>query len=155
MPYNYLIDPKIRENFKINYENSIIIFDEAHNIEKAAEDVASFEISLDKLHGVIGELSNLAGNIEHNSGVPMGPTGQARTYHSKVKNIVEIMTMTKNFQKYIQSFDIPNSNRLPISEIKNDDAVYRGHKIFDLFFEGSRFTSYAEYRGSSGTFEGI
>ena len=32
MPYNYLIDEKIRENFEINYNNSIIIFDEAHNI---------------------------------------------------------------------------------------------------------------------------
>lgn len=32
MPYNYLIDEKIRENFDIPYNNSIIIFDEAHNI---------------------------------------------------------------------------------------------------------------------------
>ena len=32
MPYNYLIDEKIRENFDVNFENSIIIFDEAHNI---------------------------------------------------------------------------------------------------------------------------
>ena len=28
MPYNYIIDPKIRENFDIDYENSVIIFDE-------------------------------------------------------------------------------------------------------------------------------
>jgi regulator of telomere elongation helicase 1 len=44
MPYNYLIDEKIRENFDIQYQNSIIIFDEAHNIASCAEDVASFEI---------------------------------------------------------------------------------------------------------------
>ena len=37
MPYNYLIDPKIRENFKIDYRNSIIIMDEAHNVERVAE----------------------------------------------------------------------------------------------------------------------
>ena len=32
MPYNYLIDEKIRENFDIKYENACIIFDEAHNV---------------------------------------------------------------------------------------------------------------------------
>ena len=57
MPYNYLIDPKIRENFKINYEHSIIIMDEAHNVEKVAEDVASFEINIGMLNSVIGELT--------------------------------------------------------------------------------------------------
>jgi Rad3-related DNA helicase len=35
MPYNYLIDEKIRENFEISYDNAIIIFDEAHNITQA------------------------------------------------------------------------------------------------------------------------
>jgi regulator of telomere elongation helicase 1 len=32
MPYNYLIDDKIRENYEIDFSNSIIIFDEAHNV---------------------------------------------------------------------------------------------------------------------------
>ena len=56
MPYNYLIDPKIRENFKVGYENAIIIFDEAHNVEKVSEDVASFEIGIHQMHAVVGEL---------------------------------------------------------------------------------------------------
>ena len=59
MPYNYLIDPKIRENFKIDYENSIIILDEAHNVEKVSEDVASFEINIQMLSSVLGELSTM------------------------------------------------------------------------------------------------
>ena len=50
MPYNYLIDEKIRENFSVDWENSIIIFDEAHNCAPVSEDVSSFEIKSTYLH---------------------------------------------------------------------------------------------------------
>jgi Fanconi anemia group J protein len=33
MPYNYLIDPLIRESCDIKLEKNIVILDEAHNIE--------------------------------------------------------------------------------------------------------------------------
>jgi len=56
MPYNYLIDDKIRENFDIRYENSCIIFDEAHNVAQCSEDVTSFELKGKLLEGVILEL---------------------------------------------------------------------------------------------------
>ena len=56
MPYNYLIDEKIRENFVNRYENSIIIFDEAHNVAQCAEDVTSFELKSKLLEGVVLEL---------------------------------------------------------------------------------------------------
>ena len=59
MPYNYLIDSKIRETFKIDYANSIIIIDEAHNVGRVAEDVASFEINIQMLGSVLGELGGL------------------------------------------------------------------------------------------------
>ena len=42
MPYNYMIDEKIRENFEIEFKNSIIIFDEAHNITGCCEETQSF-----------------------------------------------------------------------------------------------------------------
>lgn len=45
MPYNYLIDSKTRKNQNITLENSIVIFDEAHNIEKVCEESYSFEIT--------------------------------------------------------------------------------------------------------------
>jgi len=45
MPYNYLIDPKIRKHLTLNLEGSIIMIDEAHNLPSVAEDAASEEIS--------------------------------------------------------------------------------------------------------------
>ena len=59
MPYNYLVDEKIRENFEINFQNSIIIFDEAHNIAQTCEDEASFSIETKNLETVIMELTEL------------------------------------------------------------------------------------------------
>ena len=32
-PYNYLVDPHIRETMKINLTGCIVVFDEAHNIQ--------------------------------------------------------------------------------------------------------------------------
>ncbi|CAF4224990.1 unnamed protein product, partial [Rotaria sordida] len=45
MPYNYLLDAKARRIHKINVRKSIVIFDEAHNIEQQCEDAASVMIS--------------------------------------------------------------------------------------------------------------
>jgi Rad3-related DNA helicase len=59
MPYNYLIDEKIRENFDIRYENACIIFDEAHNVAQCAEDVTSFELKTKLLEGVVVELQKV------------------------------------------------------------------------------------------------
>jgi Rad3-related DNA helicase len=65
MPYNYLIDPKIRDNYKIDFSNSIIILDEAHNIEKVSEEVASFDLNLSLLQLILNELGSLANFIEN------------------------------------------------------------------------------------------
>ena len=37
MPYNYLIDEEIRKSTQIDFKNSVIIFDEGHNVPLACE----------------------------------------------------------------------------------------------------------------------
>jgi regulator of telomere elongation helicase 1 len=59
MPYNYLIDEKIRENFEVQYKGSCIIFDEAHNASSTAEDVVSFEIVGKTLELAMSEIERL------------------------------------------------------------------------------------------------
>ncbi|XP_029650063.1 regulator of telomere elongation helicase 1-like isoform X1 [Octopus sinensis] len=60
MPYNYLLDPKSRKSNGIELEGNIIIFDEAHNLEKICEDSASFQLNSADLALVIEELTQLS-----------------------------------------------------------------------------------------------
>ena len=44
LPYQYILNSHIRKQLQINLKNSIILFDEAHNIDTNCEEVLSFEI---------------------------------------------------------------------------------------------------------------
>ena len=65
MPYQYLIDEKIRENFEIDYKNSVVIVDEAHNIGSVCEEVSSMDITDSKLTTMSTELFNLKKALEN------------------------------------------------------------------------------------------
>ena len=56
-PYNYLLDPVIRRSMGIELEDSVFIFDEAHNIEDVCRDAGSMEINLDTLSEMIISLA--------------------------------------------------------------------------------------------------
>lgn len=62
VPYNYLISPSIRKAVGINLEGSILIIDEAHNIESCATDSASIEISERRLLDALGSFAPLLEN---------------------------------------------------------------------------------------------
>ena len=55
-PYNYLLDPSIRKKLSIKLKDSVVIFDEAHNIESIAADTASLEVELSDLEIAVSEL---------------------------------------------------------------------------------------------------
>ncbi|KAI3727225.1 hypothetical protein L1987_67037 [Smallanthus sonchifolius] len=57
-PYNYLIDPGNRKSLTIEWKNSILIFDEAHNLEGICADAASFDLSSALLTTCISEAQN-------------------------------------------------------------------------------------------------
>ncbi|VDO44595.1 unnamed protein product [Haemonchus placei] len=56
LPYNYIIDPQLRKIHKIDLNGSIVIFDEAHNLESICEEVVSVEISSVNISLAITEL---------------------------------------------------------------------------------------------------
>ncbi|KAI7860453.1 hypothetical protein BDC45DRAFT_494473 [Circinella umbellata] len=59
-PYNYLLDPMVRSSMEIDLKDSVIILDEAHNIEDVARSCGSFELTEVQLKIVCIELSQVA-----------------------------------------------------------------------------------------------
>ncbi|XP_056905680.1 Fanconi anemia group J protein isoform X1 [Takifugu flavidus] len=61
-PYNYLLDPLIRESMDINLSGQILVLDEAHNIEDCARESASFTVNYDSLLASRDELESMVKN---------------------------------------------------------------------------------------------
>ena len=61
VPYNYILTPTIRKKLPLTIENSVLIFDEAHNLERTCEEIMSFKLSVDKLVQCDRILSKLEG----------------------------------------------------------------------------------------------
>ncbi|KAJ2866520.1 hypothetical protein GGH94_001488 [Coemansia aciculifera] len=54
-PYNYILDPGVRGSAGVELEGNVVILDEAHNVENAARDSGSLEITDEQLHVVAAE----------------------------------------------------------------------------------------------------
>uniref|UniRef100_A0A9I9DVI0 Regulator of telomere elongation helicase 1 homolog n=1 Tax=Cucumis melo TaxID=3656 RepID=A0A9I9DVI0_CUCME len=57
-PYNYLIDRGYRKSLVLEWKNSVLIFDEAHNLESICADAASFDLTSWLLTACISEAKN-------------------------------------------------------------------------------------------------
>ncbi|KAA8490889.1 Regulator of telomere elongation helicase 1 [Porphyridium purpureum] len=56
LPYNYLIDPSVRDALKSDFANDVIILDEAHNVDSVCEEAVSFDLAPAILEGAVREL---------------------------------------------------------------------------------------------------
>uniref|UniRef100_UPI00398ED2FE Fanconi anemia group J protein isoform X2 n=1 Tax=Pristiophorus japonicus TaxID=55135 RepID=UPI00398ED2FE len=71
-PYNYLMDPQIRESMKINLTDQIVILDEAHNIEDCARESSSFSVTENQLLIAREELDSMVNqNIRRSNHEPL------------------------------------------------------------------------------------
>ncbi|GJQ13595.1 hypothetical protein GpartN1_g5386.t1 [Galdieria partita] len=61
-PYSYLLDPVVRNAMQVELSNSVVILDEAHNIEDVCREAASCEVSIEELEQVRTELETLEMN---------------------------------------------------------------------------------------------
>uniref|UniRef100_A0A3Q2YZ53 Regulator of telomere elongation helicase 1 n=1 Tax=Hippocampus comes TaxID=109280 RepID=A0A3Q2YZ53_HIPCM len=74
MPYNYLLELKTRKAHNIDLAGSVIIFDEAHNVERTCEESTSFDLTPYDLASAINALTRLLS--EHAQEASFGETSQ-------------------------------------------------------------------------------
>ncbi|XP_064395441.1 regulator of telomere elongation helicase 1-like isoform X2 [Halichondria panicea] len=59
MPYNYILDIKTRQMHGVDLQGTIVILDEAHNIERVCEDSASFDLTSHDLAQCISDIGHI------------------------------------------------------------------------------------------------
>ncbi|XP_016057722.1 PREDICTED: regulator of telomere elongation helicase 1 isoform X2 [Miniopterus natalensis] len=130
MPYNYLLDAKSRRAHGIDLKGTVVIFDEAHNVEKMCEESASFDLTphdvasgLDVIDQVLEEQTKAAQqgelclefSADANSGLNM-----------ELEDIAKLKMILLRLEGAIDAVELPG----------DDTGITKpGSYIFELFAE--------------------
>lgn len=138
MPYNYVLDFKLRQTNSIDLKNAIILLDEAHNVEKICEEAASFELTtfdlanaqdncdecrkiLEERKGALGEGFD-EGSIPE-TGITEEDTMKLKDVFNKIEKIVMEPELTqKNPKKVAKAeflFDALNKQSIDASNVNS------------------------------------
>ncbi|XP_066869245.1 regulator of telomere elongation helicase 1 isoform X4 [Kogia breviceps] len=131
MPYNYLLDAKSRRAHGIDLKGTVVIFDEAHNVEKMCEEAASFDLTphdvasgLDVIDQVLEEQTKVAQRAE------LHPEFSADSASSglnlELEDLAKLKTILLRLEGAIDAVELPGG----------DSGVTKpGSYIFELFAE--------------------
>uniref|UniRef100_A0A8B9TBW6 Regulator of telomere elongation helicase 1 n=1 Tax=Anas platyrhynchos TaxID=8839 RepID=A0A8B9TBW6_ANAPL len=116
MPYNYLLDSKSRRAHNLDLKGTVVILDEAHNVEKLCEESSSFDLTAYDLASAIDTLNIL---LEE----------QAKAVQQKEVNAEFNMEMDNSeillqLESAIDEVDLPPNK---------NGVTKNGSYIFDLF----------------------
>jgi regulator of telomere elongation helicase 1 len=64
LPYNYILDFRLLKSFKFKMRNAIVIFDEAHNVERVCQDAASYQLSSTDIASSIEDVTHVMKSLE-------------------------------------------------------------------------------------------
>ncbi|XP_063815226.1 regulator of telomere elongation helicase 1 isoform X5 [Pseudophryne corroboree] len=129
MPYNYLLDPKSRKAHNIDLKGTIVIFDEAHNVERMCEESASFDLTpydlasgIDALDLVIKEHTE---NLEQKHiSAEFNMQSPSTSLNIELEDLAKIKGALLQLERSIDAIVLPASGA---------GITKEGSYIFDLF----------------------
>jgi Rad3-related DNA helicase len=113
-PYNYLVDPVVCRSMGIELENTIIIFDEAHNIEDVAREAASLDLERMSVMETLGALK------------------RALQYNQKPHLYQPLCTLLDTMLKWM---DLKEQEAVALSSNNNYAGNYRGGRNSNSRYE--------------------
>ena len=117
VPYNYLFEKDAREGTlaEVPWDNAILIFDEAHNLESFASESASFDLTSADIAGCIGEINRVINYVQ-----AMPELGDRLS----LDNLVRLKALFLNLEEYM------------MKRIPEDRRVYSGEQMMAIFSDG-------------------
>ena len=64
LPYNYLIEPTIRDKLNLSLQNAVVIFDEAHNLDAVCTEAASIDLSVIEIGQAVAEVQRVLEEVQ-------------------------------------------------------------------------------------------
>uniref|UniRef100_A0A182F9Y0 Regulator of telomere elongation helicase 1 homolog n=1 Tax=Anopheles albimanus TaxID=7167 RepID=A0A182F9Y0_ANOAL len=111
MPYNYLLDAKARKANNLELQNSVIILDEAHNVERMCEDSGSTMLSSTDIALAIEDLSHVMETMGESASV----TGLAEMDSEKKEFSLHDLSLLKqkllDLEKAVDDIAFPAAQR--------------------------------------------
>ena len=142
LPYNYLLDPPTRESLKVHWPDSVIIFDEAHNLESIASDAASCELSSYDLAGAMAEVDRCiekaqrVGYGEANDGEAGGQgSAAALTSGPTYENLLILKQVLVGIDEELDAVELPKARHFGGQQGKKsagDGASRNGAWLLEL-----------------------
>ncbi|EJD74948.1 CBR-DOG-1 protein [Loa loa] len=164
-PFSYLIDPIIRANSGLSLKNTVVILDEAHNVEDVCREAVSFTFMERELVGATADLYQKAAELEKEltkvDAKVVAEEGLIETEDSRAgryKECLEVMkghfkTVINFLNKILDWFVDVSSNALQSASMKNDRLTYtyKWEKLFttltsndlDIFSKTGKGTAYS------------
>ncbi len=137
MPYNYVLDHRIRSTIAktLRFQNAVIIFDEAHNVPRVAEDASSFDISVSSLRKCMDEIKQIRAIVASlRRGEDKYQDMRKEADGLEVGDLSAVERGLDNFAAYLQAF---LSEKATTNDKNREEPVFEGRLLFDLFLQGT------------------
>lgn len=122
MPYNYLLDPQVR--LELDLPNTVVILDEAHNLESFCSDSASFDITMVHLAGCVAECDKVL-QLPDAVGV-------------NKNNVLTLKAMCLQMQEHLHKLPVPQSLKGDYIFEFLQTAAKINHSNYQLFLDEIR-----------------
>uniref|UniRef100_UPI0037E8D6A8 regulator of telomere elongation helicase 1 n=1 Tax=Semicossyphus pulcher TaxID=241346 RepID=UPI0037E8D6A8 len=137
MPYNYLLDPKSRRAHNIELKGAVVIFDEAHNVEKTCEESTSFDLTPYDVASAISAVDRLLAEKakDVSNGESVSEDFNVESLNSGLK--IDITTVAKvkqillDLEAAIDSYDLPSDKGITKPGIFIYELLERAHLTYD------------------------
>uniref|UniRef100_A0A3B5KR97 Regulator of telomere elongation helicase 1 n=1 Tax=Xiphophorus couchianus TaxID=32473 RepID=A0A3B5KR97_9TELE len=136
MPYNYLLDPKSRRAHNIELNGAVVIFDEAHNVEKTCEESTSFDLTPYDIASAIAAVDRLlveqAREVSQGGSVTEDHNVESLSSGSKIdiNTIAKIKKILLDLEAAIDSYEVPSDKGITKPGIFIYELLERAHLTY-------------------------